>query len=314
MRTDESGFVIGEREVAEISTYCQIARANSSLLSLSELAQLTSADATEEEFEMAWNGNTDLRSRYRLEGGYVMDEREGVTSTGILEEEEDRRERAEKNVVIATEFAKLCKDQRVKLLAVAGGNSYRSAGRWDDIDIFCVTSGDSLWLFMLKALILARVYARLNRTPPFCFSYVTDEERARQEFGDAKDALFARDALSANVLEGFDFYRSLLLEASWMRRYFPRMYAKRTVERTTTGRQNADIQRRGNTVLNSFLFYTVGNYVKMKAILLNRKYRSRGESSAVFHSRIGKDHCVYESNRYRRLRKMYLGQAQRPQP
>ncbi|MDA4131857.1 MAG: hypothetical protein OK454_01850, partial [Thaumarchaeota archaeon] len=149
-------------------------------------------------------------------------------------------------------------------------------------------------------------------SPPFCFSYVIDEERARTEFGEAKDGLFARDALSAHVLAGRDFYRSLLIAGSWMQGYFPRMYARRVVNRDADGRPATP--RAGSALLNSFLFYSVGTYVRMKAALLNRQYRRRGETSAVFQSRIGKDHCVYESNRYRRLRRMYSKPGMRIDP
>lgn len=290
-------------ELAEISTYCDIARANKSLITLSELAQLTSVDATEEEFEMAWHVNSQLKSRFRLESGFVMDEQDPGTSSVRLDEEHDNRATARKNVATASEFADLCNGPRVKLLAVAGGNSYRSARRGDDIDIFCVTTRNSLWVFMLKALILARFYGVVKRSPPFCFSYVIDEDRARSEFGSAKDGLFARDALSAQVLAGKRFYHSLLLEASWMARFFPRMYGRRVEDRGEDELRTKE--KVGSAWLNSLLYYSVGSYVKMKAALLNRKYRRWGDSAAVFHSSIGRDHCVYESNRYRKLRKMY---------
>ncbi len=307
MSVDATGtrFVIGDRELAEISTYCEIARENRSLLTLGELAQLTSVDATEEEFEAAWRFNSQLRSRFSLEGGYVIGEDMGAVRADKVDVENENRATARRNVSIASEFADLCADPRVRLVAVAGGNSYRSARRGDDIDFFCVTARDSLWLFMLKALLLARLYSAARRTPPFCFSYVIDEEKARTEFGEPKDALFARDALSARVLIGAGFYRELVLEGSWMQRYFPRLYGRRVVEESGDAKAPLRSAEPGSRVLNEFLFWTVGSYVRVKAMLLNRRYRKNGDASGVFHARIGRDHCVYESNRYRRLRRMY---------
>jgi hypothetical protein len=303
MQTDRSAFEIDDRGVAEISVYCEIARANNSLLTLSELAELTSVDATDEEFENAWNSNSELSSRYRVESGYVVDESGPGSAHLTVGAEGGNRERARMNVAMAREFAKLCTGPRVRMLAVAGGNSYKSARRGDDIDIFCVTTKDSLWVFMLKALVLARLRGLSRHGPPLCFSYVIDEERARTEFGEEKDGLFARDALSATVMVGRGFYRELLAEGSWMRRYFPRMYELRSA---ALGRVQPQVgHRKGSYVLNSFLYCVVGSYVRMKAALLNRKYISRGESSSVFQSRVGKDHCIYESDRYKRLRKMY---------
>ncbi|MDG6926256.1 MAG: hypothetical protein JRN09_06845 [Nitrososphaerota archaeon] len=303
MQTEQLTFKIGDEDISEISFYCEVARMNKSLLTLSELAELTSADATDEEFEAAWFSNQELSSRYWVESGYVMEESGSLPLRGLVGAEAKNRERARINVIAATELAELCAGQRVKTLAVAGGNSYKSARLGDDIDVFCVTRKDSLWVFMLKALLLARLHRLTRNCPPFCFSYVIDEEKARVEFGEKKDSLFARDALSAHVISGIEFYRGLLLEGSWMQRYFPRLYTGRV---PTQDRGKSQEQRRGgNRVLNSFLYYTVGSYVRMKASLLNMSYRKHGNSSASFRSKIGLDHCVYESERYRTLRRMY---------
>jgi hypothetical protein len=59
--------------------------------------------------------------------------------------------------------------------------------------------------------------------------------------------------------------------------------------------------------VNALLYLTVGTYIRMKAHMLNRRYRSKGNTSALFRVRMGIDHCVYESNRYHMLRGMYNG-------
>jgi len=303
MGTSQPRFVIGEKELAEISSYCKIAKANSSMLTVGELLQLTTADATEEDLLGAWDGNATLSSMYLVESGYIVEKGEGgKASAAEVYVEERNRARARMNISAAKELARICADDRVKLLAVSGGNSYKSARDGDDIDFFCVTTKNSLWLFMLKSLLLARLYQLTRRSAPFCFSYVMDEDSALREFGEPGDELFARDALAAEVLVGRSFYRSLLLEATWMRRFFPRMYHRSLS--TAQGRRDRP-ERRGSHTLNTFLYYTVGGYVRMKAYLLNRRYRSRGSVSSVFRVRIGSDHCVYESNRYQRLRDMY---------
>jgi hypothetical protein len=303
METSQPRFVIGEKELAEISSYCKIAKANRSRLTVTELLQLTTADATEEDLLDAWDGNATLSSMYLVESGYIVEKGDGGKASGAeVDVEKRNRARARMNISAAEELARICADDRVKLLAVSGGNSYKSARDGDDIDFFCVTTENSLWLFMLKSLLLARLYQLTRRSAPFCFSYVMDEDRALREFGETGDELFARDALAAEVLVGRGFYRSLLLEATWMRRFFPRMY-HRSLSAARGGRGRPE--RRGSRTLNAFLYYTVGGYVRMKAYLLNRRYRSKGNVSSVFRVRIGSDHCVYESNRYQRLRSMY---------
>jgi len=304
-------YVIGEREVAEISGYCQIAKANRSAITVRELLELTRADATEEELVRAWGRNAEISARYALESGYVLERAAGGEPVSGVEAEETNRARARSNVLAAEGFAGLCADGRVRLLAVAGGNSYKSARLGDDIDLFCVTGRDSLWVFMLRSLLLARIYRASRRCAPFCFSYVMDEADAARTFAETRDALFARDALTARVLVGRGFYRSLLERGSWMAGFFPRMYARGLREAEGPARPAA-LSRGGSRTLNALLYRTVGTYVRMKAYLLNRRYRSALDTPAVFRVLIGPGHCVYESNRYDGLRRMYEGGLGRP--
>jgi hypothetical protein len=301
----ESQFVIGDQEAEEIAAFCRIAKTNKSMLTLSEVLQVTSFSVTEEDLETAWEKNASLNSRYILDSGWIMERStrpEEQRESAMIEKR--NREKSTRNLHVAQGFAALCLDKRTRLLAVSGGNSYLSARAQDDIDFFCVTADDSLWVFMLRALILARVYTLTRRgESQFCFSYVVDEKRAFSEFVATRDGLFARDALMARVLFGSELYFSLLKNSKWMSKFFPKLYGKRISE-SGSGHETAS-KKNGSIVLNSFLYYTLGTYIRMKAFLLNRSYNKSGNQSAVFHLGIGKDHCVYESNRYRRLRKAY---------
>jgi hypothetical protein len=308
METDQTRYVIGEKEASQISTYCAIARVNKSVLSVSELIHLMSIDATEEDVERAWRDNEALSARYLVRSGYVVEREEWTRSDPVAEEDENRI-RAKKNLAVAKEFADSCVHGNIRLFAVSGGNSYQSARRGDDIDFFCVTTADSLWIFMLRSLILARIYRLKKRSPQLCFSYVMDEGKVRAAFEEARDGLFARDALSAEVLAGRSFYRSLLGRADWMSDFFPRMYRYRMNEEESDAGEDPGaagaVGRPGNRVLNHFLYRTVGTYVRVKAFIANERYRKMRNSLAVFRVRIGRDHCIYESNRYNRLRQMY---------
>ncbi|MDA4121650.1 MAG: hypothetical protein OK456_00545 [Thaumarchaeota archaeon] len=308
---DPRRFVIGASEEAQISTLCQIAKHNGSVLNLSELIDATSMPTNEEELQVAWGTNPTLSSRYSLEAGWIVEKDWGSSGVeGAVERANWSRARSAWNIAQAVDFARLCVHGEVRLLAVSGGNSYDRAGPADDVDLFCVTNKDSMWLFMLRSLLLARAFRLLRRrTAPFCFSYVVEEERVRDDFARKEGGLFARDALMARVVHGQGFYGRLLRESPWMGAYFPTLYSKRAGEAVATEPQGAGPRRRGGlrAAANSFLFYTVGSYIKLKAYFLNGKYRRVGNISAVFRADIGKDRCVYESNRYRRLRRMYDG-------
>jgi hypothetical protein len=234
---DTRRFVIGASEEAQISALCQIAKHNGSVLNLSELIDATSMPTNEEELQAAWGTNPTLSSRYSLEAGWVV-ERDRASSG--VEDAIDRanwsRARSAWNMAQAVDFARLCVRGEVRLLAVSGGNSYDRAGPADDVDLFCVTDKDSMWLFMLRSLLLARAFRlQRRRAAPFCFSYVVEEKSVREDFGRKEGGLFARDALMARVIYGQDFYGTLLRDSPWMGAYFPSLYTKRMGEAAGTG-------------------------------------------------------------------------------
>ena len=190
---------------------------------------------------------------------------------------------------------------------MAGGNSYKSARANDDIDFFCVTTKNGLWRFLARSLLMARFHRLSNRSAPFCFSYVVEEPRAAEEFGEPKDGLFARDAVSAEVLSGASFYHSLppgpggwrgtsrgCIEIGWRR----------------TGDEEGEQDRRseggqgvGSSTSSCDLY---GRDVhQIKAFLLNQRFRKSGKIDSVFRVVMDTDVCVYESNRYWDLRRMY---------
>lgn len=304
-------FVISEEEQEEISALCRIAQHNGSALTLGEVLEATSMTATEEDLESAWPMNSVLSASYALESGWILERaRVDADLSRTVEVERAREDRSMRNMRQAADFAAICADSRVRLLAVSGGNSYGRAGPGDDVDFFSVTANDYVWIFMLRSLVLSRIEGlRRKGSAPYCFSYVVEERKALHDFRRADDRLFARDALMARVLSGRDFYRSLLSESRWMERYFPRLYRRRLAAPAGPAPGRA---AHGNRVLNSFLYYTIGTYVRLKAFLLNVRLKSQGRVSAEFHADIGKDRCVYESNRYRRLRGMYRNMGGRP--
>ena len=303
----------GRKRPPRILTFCQIAKHNGSALTLGDLLEATTMSASEEDLEAAWMMNPMLSSMYTLESGWILERERGAHAPAYSTEmEREKEERSRRNLWLARGFAALCEGRGVKMLAVTGGNSYGRAGARDDIDIFCITAADSLWLFMLKALPLARLFRATRKgSPPICLSYILDERRASANFRTAGNALFARDALMARVLHGMAFYDSLLRDSPWMGRYFPRLYLSRLQQDAQARDERPGGKtggRAGRRVLNSFLCCAIGGYIRFKAYLLNRRFSgSEGTSSAVFHADVEEDRCIYESNRYRMLRRVYDG-------
>jgi hypothetical protein len=192
---------------------------------------------------------------------------------------------------------------------VSGANSFLSAREDEDIDFFCVTKTNGLWPFMLRALILARIHRIANKdVPELCFSCIMDERWATHTFRRRQHPIFARDALTAKVIGGVPECHALLEKAPWMGDYFPAFYDMRLRETSQRERQSPRREaagREGSAVTNAFLYHTLGAFLRMKSWTLNRKLTKGGAHSAVFATRIGVGHHIYESNRYRSLRKMY---------
>jgi hypothetical protein len=309
MTEEPMGFSAPTDDVSRIELLLAIARVKGSLLSARDIDELTSLIPTGSNLASIWNRIPSLDSRYELQGGLLIDRHVKSTQirTEILEDSNQRRARAERYIEYAREFSFLSGKRWIRVLAVAGSTSYRTTSKNDDIDIFCVTEKHSLWIYLTKALLLARVFNLVRpRSPRFCFSCVLDEEYARRLFASLSDALFARDALTAQVLQGSLFYDGLLRKGQWLSDYFPKLHRLRKAQHAEKSEESGVTRpTAARKALNHFLFLTVGNYVRLKSVLLNRKLRKNGRPDSFFTIISSPDHCIFESRGYQELRRMY---------
>jgi hypothetical protein len=296
-------------EVSRLEFLLTIARAKGSHLSIKEIGELTGLLPEGSDLNSIRNLIPNLDSQYELQGGLLLEKqlRSGQTLDETLEDSNQRRARAERYIEYAREFSLLTGRRWIRVLSVAGSTSYKAPSGNDDIDIFCVTERDSLWIYLTKALLLARVF-KLSRpsSPRFCFSCALDEEYAERLFGATNDALFARDALTAQILQGSAFYSDLLWRTQWLSDYFPNFYRMKRAQYLETA-EKAEVIRSivVRKVLNRFLFLTVGNYVRLRSILLNRALRKKGWHDSFFTILSSPNHCIFESQGYRKLRAVY---------
>ena len=303
-------LTLTEKQSLEIEAFCNIARENGAMISLRELIRLVSINANESDVEDAFLSDSKLRSKFLLDSGYVLERSPGSKNTahGAVDEEERRRELARANLRRASTFGRVLLKGTV-LVSVSGANSYLSARENEDIDFFCVAKTNGMWPFMLKALVMARLHRLTNRdAPELCFSCIMDEKWATDAFRSRQKPIFARDALTAKVIGGRKAYHALLEEAPWMESYFPAFYNMRLRETDPGGELSHMDEVAGNEgspVLNSFLYYTLGSFLRMKSWALNRKFTKAARHSSIFALRIGMGFYIYESNRYRKLRGMY---------
>lgn len=307
MENKPTTIALSDRVIAEISLFSAIARTNRSHISIEDLSALTSTGFTAAELQEAWASNSKLSAAYELRQDLVL-ERRDETKESVVEFEEEARKlaRARDYVGFAREFLSYCTGKTTRLLSISGSTSYFSPSPGDDLDFFAIAELDSLWIFLAKSLILARVFRYLHPgSPRICFSYAIDEGFAEKEFATPKDPLSARDALKAIVVQGSDFYTRLLRKNTWISDYYPKLYEQRMKTETEPAQEDRPPVSSSQKFLNLLLLYTVGKYIRIKSALLNRRLRGRGENSSTFTVKIGRDHLVFESTRYTILRKMY---------
>ena len=291
-----------------IEILCRVATRNGSCLTLREVLELTSLDLGEQDLAVAWNISKSLSSKFKVFSGQIIDINRPVTQDDMGK----RSVQAESNLCFARKFARFFRSiDSVYLLSVSGSTSYRSVSQDDDLDFFCITKKDSLWIFMFVALVISRIFRATQKVAPtFCFSCTMEENYARKIFNTRNDGLFARDALTVIVLKGEQFYGNLLKENSWIRKYFSRIYNERISEternRSSVVLIDTYVSSTLRKITNIFLSVTLGNYIRIKSELTSRRYSKAGANARIFKAKIDAQRCIFESNDYIELHKEYL--------
>ncbi len=317
LQTTREPLQVWEHIIHEVNFLSGIAKANGSFVSLKDLAALTRTNLSKEQLESSWAAIPELAGSYELKNGLIIERGNSNAGNSLtsVDQEQEKKARAERYARYAREFASLCKGGETKLIAISGSTSYQSPSAADDLDIFCITRPGSLWLFLTKSLLLARfLHVFRGSEPRICFSYVVDENFVEKEFLPARDALFARDALTTMVVHGQEFYEELLKKSSWISRYFPHLYQTRTNALHHEVAREKIASAPSQRFLNTLLWILVGNYIALKSDMLNRRIRKQRKVSLLFSTRIGPDHCIFESVRYSKLKAMYsrLNETGRP--
>lgn len=280
-----------------------VAKRHGSLVSVQELSRLLPERTTERELAEVIASIPSLSSRFELRAGYLT-ERPGGPEPDPSESEARNRRTARINMEHAARFVSLLHTSPFKMVAVSGSTSYGSASRSKDLDLFCVAPTGRMWFSLTHALLMARVFSLLRPdAPQVCLSCVMDEDFARSAFTSQDDPLFARDALATKVVRGRAFYQSLLSMAKWISAYYPHAYDRAATPNSPRTRRSQPSAL--DVALNRLFFVTIGRFLGLKSLFLNRRLRAAGRGGDVFETRIGEDHLIYESGRYAALRREY---------
>jgi hypothetical protein len=299
MQTSSPG---DERLAALVNVVVKVAQMHGSTVPLSDLVQLLPDGTTSEDIAEVFEVMPALPGNYALKDGLLIPK----SDSEIPSKDFNLRLRhSVDNTQVVRWLSKALGNREATIVAVSGSTSYNAASPRDDVDLFCVTRPQRMWLFLAKALLLTRA-SRVFRRPnvPIDMSCLMDEEYATNVFARDGGALFARDALVAEVVSGQSQYASLLESAPWMKRYFPKLYEKRSAPTGT--KKNAKPKESGwEKCVNLFLFTTLGSYIRGKAIFHNHVLAREGKGLSAFRARVGPDHLIYESAKYEKLREIY---------
>jgi len=307
IKSSFSPFRLSDREVSTLLVFCEVARENGAAISLKDLSVLASVDCSEEDLANSWKDYELLSSRYEIASGLVLEKTRSKDPVKTRDSMDARLARANSNIIFANQLEKLFERAGApfEVLSISGSTSYLSVSETDDLDFFCMTKTGGMWGEFVRALLLARAFRLSKNVAPWiCLSYVADETFVRKEFFENQNGLFARDALSTLVIRGENRFLKLLRENGWMAGYFPKLYSLRVSKREGAFEQTMSPGSLAR-IMNLFLYYTAGTYIKLKSSLLNRKYLRERRFSSLFQLRIGPDHCIYESADYLRLKQLY---------
>ena len=222
--------------------------------------------------------------------------------------EKDRAERAVKYRQAARRLlsGSLRDSQRwVRSLGITGSVAYGEPRPGDDLDFLVITRSGALWWFLATTYLRLRLGALRDPAilePEPCFNYLIDERRAEGEFEARRDFLFAREALTAEILVGDPYYRGLLAGASWMSSLIPRLYARRTVAPDeVTPRPAPPIVR----VLNALVYPWLAAYLQVVGLRRNARRRRTRDPRGTFRTVTEWRRLAFASRRFDELRHRY---------
>ncbi len=265
-----------------LSTLLRVASLHRTALSLEEIGVLLPDEAPVEPSEIAqWVARTPGMGR--VVGGFVTTPHDPDPSPDLAAERRARGEAFWESAQGLFRGPLAPVAQILKCAGITGSAAYREPLEGDDIDLMAITRAGTTWLFLTLAFARLRLggAARAPLGTHWCLNYVIDERRAAADFARPQGYLFAREALSARMILGSEYYRNLLLLAPWMEGDLPRLYRQSTFGERG---QAPKSERAGPLVglANALLFPIVAAYLQLVGLFRNQRLRRQGREAECF--------------------------------
>jgi hypothetical protein len=190
----------------------------------------------------------------------------------------------------------------VRCLGITGSTAYGEPEVGDDIDFLVVTRTGAMWVFLAHTYLTLRFRRKTTKEPELCFNFVLDDLEAPREFARGRGFLFAREALTAGILQGEEYYRHLLASAPWMVEELPRLFDSRASSESPRPLRPLPSPLR---YLNAFLFPFLATYLQLVGLRRNHRLRRLGRGEAIFRTETGLHRLAFVSRRFEELRHLH---------
>lgn len=190
--------------------------------------------------------------------------------------------------------------------AVTGSTAYRHPSEGDDLDLMAITRRGVVWLFLAQAFLRLR-WDRAAAPPAgshFCLNYVVDERRAEELYSHPQGFLFAREALTVQVVRGAAYYQGLLRGSAWMAAELPRLH-RQMVQSPPPPEPPAPRPSRFARLASAVIFPFLATYLQLVGLRRNHLLRRAGRPEAQFAMVTRPGEYALKTERYRRLEEVY---------
>lgn len=196
----------------------------------------------------------------------------------------------------------------LRCVGITGSTAYGTPNDDDDVDFLLVARDGRLWLSLMRiyaSLLLGTRGGRVAPGPRLCFNYARDDRAAQRQFADPQDLLFAREALTAQIIFGESYYRELLVIAPWMKDHLPVIYARR--RGAATGPPLREPRPSLWTrAANGLAYLAIATYLQLAGLRRNATLRRSGRWEAVFRTETTLGGLSFDSIKFERIRARYL--------
>ncbi len=195
-------------------------------------------------------------------------------------------------------------------LGVTGSAAYQEPVEGDDIDLMAITKPGMAWIFL--ALAFARLRLLRSHAPPagshWCLNYVVDGRRARREYSRPQGFLFAREALTARMIRGAQYYQDLLARANWMEQELPRFYRKMVNLPPEVDPPKPPVNLLAR-VANLAVFPLLATYLQLVGLVRNHVLAKTGRREERFRTVTRLDRFELRTTKFEDLRDLYQAPA-----